>query len=151
MYIYSWSRHYGSCALYKYRGPMKPPGGPPKPDPPLPKPPLPEGLYLLYSILRLRLLRIGAAVPNLERVVLPLIIRPKGGGYYTRAALIRVRNLLQRIRYLYPPFVPFCVCYIVLKNWLYTRFISVIFKKALKATIIICITKNFFAKRFFCT
>ena len=57
-----------------------------------------EGLYLLYSILRLRLLRIGAAVPNLERVVLPLIIRPKGGGYYTRAALIRVRNLLQRIR-----------------------------------------------------
>ena len=55
-------------------------------------------LYLLYSILRLRLLRIGAAVPNLERVVLPLIIRLKGGGYYTRAALIRVRNLLQRIR-----------------------------------------------------
>ena len=60
-----------------------------------------EGLYLLYSILRLRLLRIGAAVPNLERVVLPLIIRPKGGGYYTRAALIRVRDLLQWIRYLH--------------------------------------------------
>ena len=56
-------------------------------------------VYLLYSILQLRLLGIEAAVPNLERVVLPLIIRPKGGGYYTRAALIRVRNLLQRIRY----------------------------------------------------
>ena len=108
MYIYSWSRHYGSRALYKYRGPMKPPGGPPKPDPPLPKPPLPGGeppriwggrfILIIYSILRLRLLRIGAAVTNLERVVLPLIIRPKGGGYYTRAALIRVRNLLQRIR-----------------------------------------------------
>ena len=55
-------------------------------------------VYLLYSILQLRLLGIEAAVPNLERVVLPLIIRPKGGGYYTRAALIRVRNLLQRIR-----------------------------------------------------
>ena len=35
--------------------------------------------------------------PYLERVVLPLIIRPKGGGYYTRAALIRVRNLLPTV------------------------------------------------------
>ena len=54
---------------------------------------------LIILNITLRLLGIGAAVPYLERVVLPLIIRPKGGGYYTRAALIRVRNLLQRIRY----------------------------------------------------
>ena len=51
---------------------------------------------------------LGAA-PITVRVLLSLMISLKGGGYYTRAALIRVRELIQRVRYIKKNYMWFAI------------------------------------------
>ena len=53
----------------------------------------------LVSIALLHLLYIVAAAPNLERVVLLVMISLKGRGYNSSAGLSRLRELLQWVRY----------------------------------------------------
>ena len=52
----------------------------------------------LVSIALLHLLYIVAAAPNLERVVLLVMISLKGRGYNSSAGLSRLRELLQWVR-----------------------------------------------------
>ena len=42
----------------------------------------------------------AAAAPTIERLLLSLVIYPNRGGYYKREAPIRVRQLLQNLRYM---------------------------------------------------
>ena len=55
--------------------------------------------FLVGSIALLHLVNIVAAAPNLERVVLLVMISLKGRGYNSSAGLSRLRELLQWVRY----------------------------------------------------
>ena len=54
--------------------------------------------FLVGSIALLHLVNIVAAAPNLERVVLLVMISLKGRGYNSSAGLSRLRELLQWVR-----------------------------------------------------
>ena len=57
--------------------------------------------FLVGSIALLHLVNIVAAAPNLEWVVLLVMISLKGRGYNSSAGLSRLRELLQWVRYMF--------------------------------------------------